>query len=139
MKLTIQTANDLATQALVQAKNSAHQTMLAALSQAADAITGPVPQAERDSWATKEVAARAVVAGTATPEQAAMLSAESAVTGEAVADLAASIVAKANAYAGFAATMAGLRRITTNAIDGATTPDEAQAALGPLQAALTNP
>ena len=138
MKLNIQTVDDLAAEALAQAKQSARQTMLATLSRAADAITGPVPQAERDSWSTKEAAARAYAAETATTEQAAMLSAESAVTGEAVADLAASIVAKANAYAGFAATMAGLRRITTNAIDGATTPDEAQAALGPLQAALTN-
>jgi len=95
-----------------------------------------VPQAERDSWATKAGAARAFVAGTATAAQTAMLSAESAVTGESDADLAASIITKADAYATFAAAMSGLRRATTMAIDGAADPGEAQAALGPLMTAL---
>ena len=138
MKLMIKTVDDLEVEALVQAKNSAHQTMLAALSQAAEAVTGSVPQPERDSWSTKAVAARAVLDGTATPEQSAMLNAECAVTREAVADLAASIVAKADAYSAFAASLSGLRRTTTTAIEGATMPEEVAACLTTLQNTLAD-
>jgi len=107
MKLNIQTAEDLAAEALAKAQKTAHQTMLSTLSQAADVITGPVPQAERDSWPTKEAAARAVLDDSATAQQIAMLDAECAVTGEIRDDLAASILSKADAYGGFAAAIGG--------------------------------
>ena len=125
----IRTAGDKDGETLSSAQQSARHTMLVALSKAADAITGPVPQAERDSWATKESAARDWVAGTASPHQIAMLDAECGITGETKDELSANINTKADAFTSFASTMSGLRRNTTTAIDLATTPDEAQSAI----------
>lgn len=80
-------------------------------------ITGIVPLAERLSWPTKEVAARAVLAGTATAGQQLILGAEAQVSGETVAALAARIVANADTYMAAAGLIAGQRRKTMAAID----------------------
>lgn len=76
----------------------------------AEAITGTVPLVERLSWGAKEQAARAVIAGRASPEDAAMIAGEARVTGEDVASLAARILANADAWRLIAARMAALRR-----------------------------
>ena len=125
------TAEDKASGALRQAQAAAAQTLITALSQAANAITGPVPQAERDSWPTKAAAALAVLDGTASISQTDMLGAERALTGETLEGLATSILAKADAYSAFAAFLAGLRRPNSTAIAAATTPDQVQAGLCP--------
>ena len=85
----------------------------------ASVVTGPVPEYERASWATKETAARAHVAGTATAEQTAMLQAEADArgTGETPSDLAARIIANASAYVPIAGMIAGQRRKTQAAVD----------------------
>lgn len=82
-------------------------------------VTGPVPEYERASWATKEAAARAHVAGTATAEQTAMLQAEADArgTGETPSDLAVRIIANASAYVPIAGMIAGQRRKTQAAVD----------------------
>lgn len=82
-------------------------------------VTGPVSESERASWATKETAARAHVAGTATAEQTAMLQAEADArgTGETPSDLAARIIANASAYVPIAGMIAGQRRKTQAAVD----------------------
>jgi predicted nucleic acid-binding Zn-ribbon protein len=134
--LKITTAETSAAEALAQAKAEGLARALDRLAAAAAEITGQVPQAERDSWATKAVSARAYLADAASADQLAMLQAEAAVTGEAVADLAAAIVAMADAYASIAAQLAGLRRKTRAVIEAATTPAQVQVALAALDAAL---
>ncbi|MFC4215101.1 hypothetical protein ACFP4H_13985 [Pseudophaeobacter arcticus] len=134
--LTITTAETHAAEGLAQAKADGLSRALQQLAAAASEITGQVPQAERDSWATKALAARGYLADAASADQLAMLQAEAAITGEAVADLAAAIVAMAESYADIAAQLAGLRRKTRAAIEVATTPAQVQAALVALDAAL---
>ncbi|MCD9148526.1 hypothetical protein [Pseudophaeobacter flagellatus] len=134
--LNITTAQDQAVEELAQAKAASLAEALDRLTTSASAITGRVPQAERDSWATKAVAARAYLASAASVEQVAMLQAEAAITGEEIEDLAAAIVAMADAYAGIAAQLAGLRRKTRTAIEAALTPAQVQVALAALDAAL---
>lgn len=123
---------------LSKAKASRLSAALVSLADAASLLTGQVPQAERDSWPTKAAAARACLAGVASPDQTAMLMAEAAIMGEALEDLAPVIVAKADAYGSVAARLAGLRRQVTKEIDAALTPEETQAALVALDAALIN-
>jgi hypothetical protein len=136
LKLT--TAEESVAGDLAQAKAASLAEALQRLTTAASAVTGLVPQADRDSWATKAVAARAYLADVASADQTAMLQAEAAVTGELVEDLAAAIVAMAENYAGIAAKLAGQRRKTRTAIEAATTPAQVQVALAALDAALLN-
>lgn len=132
----IRTAAELAAETLADAKQVGRNDVLAALSRAADAVTGPVPQAERDSWATKADAAHKFMAEDATSEQIAMLDAECAVTGESRTELAESIAAKAVAYTVFVAHMAGVRRVVTAAIEDALTVEAVQAVVDALQSNL---
>lgn len=92
----------------------------------AEAITGTVPLVERLSWGAKEQAARAVIAGTPSPEEAAMIAGEASVTGEEVPALATRILANADAWRLIAARMAALRRQATAAL--ATAENEAAVA-----------
>lgn len=98
-------------------KASAISRIVARADEIAEMITGAVPLAERLSWSTKEAAARAVIAGSATSEQQALIGAEAQVTGEQVADLAQRIVANATRYITAAGLIAGQRRKTIMAIE----------------------
>lgn len=94
---------------------------------AADAITGPVPPAEKLGWIKKEEAARAYKAGTANDAQTALLSTEAGMTGEDATALATTIIAKADKYTLAVALISGHRRATMAAIDGlGATPTQAQ-------------
>lgn len=117
---------------LAQIKAAAKSRVAARADQIAEAITGTVPLAERLSWPTKEVAARAVLAGTATTGQQMILGAEAQVSGETVAVLAASIVAKADLYMTAVGLIAGQRRKTMAAIDAVTDPSTAAASLAAI-------
>lgn len=132
----IVTAPDRAAAALEAARDHARDQMLRALSEAAVAMTGPVPQVERDSWPTKAAAARAHLAGTATDKQQEMLAAEAAETGEAVDALVARVVANADAYEVAAARIAGIRRRIAAEVAAATTPAQIAAAMQRLADAL---
>lgn len=136
MKLNITTAAELTAEALAQSKQTARQAMLAALSQVAEAITGPVPQVIRDSWPSKAAAARAHRDGTATADQVLMLEQESALTGETLDELAGKIIPNADVYEPVIGRMSGLHRTTAAAIEAATVPAEVTAALSVLQAEL---
>ena len=92
-----------------KAKAAAQARVLSALEDAAAALTGPIPQAERDSWTKKEIAARAFLAGEADATQAAVLKCEAALRGVPVEAVAQRIIAKADTFALAAATIAGLR------------------------------
>lgn len=120
---------------LVALKASAKSRVAARADQIADMITGTVPLSERLSWPTKEAAARAVLAGTATAVQQSLIGAEAQVTGETPAALASSIVAKADAYIVAAGLIAGLRRKTMAAIDALADPATAESGLVTIFAA----
>lgn len=112
---------------LVTLKVAAKARVAARADQIVELITGTVPLSERLSWATKEAAARALVAGTATTVQQSLISAEAQVTGETAAALAASIIANAEAYIVAAGLIAGQRRKTMAALDALVDPVTAEA------------
>jgi len=81
------------------------------------AITGPVPPDEKIAWPTKETAARAIIAGTATTDQTAMIGAEAVFAGETVADLCGKIIARADLFRSVVAAVSGIRRHASAQID----------------------
>ena len=85
-------------------------------------IAGVVPAFERASWPSKAEAARAVVAGSARPDQTAMIAAEAEVQGKTNADMAQKIIEKATAYEAVVARAAGLRVNLENALEAETDP-----------------
>ncbi len=87
------------------------------------AATGNATTEERDTWAIKEAAARAVEDGTATAGQSAMLEAEAVGAGVDVEQLIATIIAKADAFLLFVGRAAGIRAKARAAVRAAT--DEA--------------
>lgn len=130
--LTSASADDLAALGITSApepidvaavKASAISRIVARADEIAEMITGAVPLAERLSWSTKEAAARAIVAGTATAEQQTMITAEAQITGEAVADLAARVIANATRYVTASGFIAGQRRKVVALIDALTEPE----------------
>jgi len=103
-----------------------------ALDRTALTVAGSAPVAEMVSWPVKEAAARAVLAGSATPGDSAMIATEAAITGETATALARRIVARADTFRAAAARIAGLRRKYTALIDAIADPTEAR----PIMAAL---
>lgn len=97
--------------------------VIAAIEAVEAALTSGVPLGEKLSWATKEQAAAAVLAGSPTDADTALLAGEASITGETVAELAQRIIAAAEAYRFAASRMAGIRRAAEKAI--ATAPDAA--------------
>lgn len=123
----IVTAKAKAATALAEAKAQASEQLNAAIETVASGVTGSVPLTEKLSWGSKEVAARAVVAGDATKPQSAMIEAEARVTGEAVSTLARRVIRNADGYRAIIATLTGLRRHTETALLSATTLAEVDA------------
>ncbi|NUB46513.1 hypothetical protein GEU84_019140 [Fertoebacter nigrum] len=133
------TAEARAALALDNARQQALAGVLAWGDAAAAALHGDVPLAERLGWASKSLAAQAVLAGKAKPRQRALIAAEAAVTGEEPAALAARIVARDAACCAALARLTGLRRKAGRAIAAAATPDEAAAVLAALHAEVAAP
>ncbi len=100
-----------------------HKEALAALTSYVDefaaSVTGKVPIDEKLSWAAKEVAAQAVSDGVQTADQLKLLKDEADLTGETPQALAATVLAKASVYRSVVSRIAGLRRVTTTAIEAA--------------------
>lgn len=115
--------------ALAAAKAHGQAAMLAWISDFTAQFTGDTPLDERLSWDAKEAAARAQIAGAADAQQAALLADEAALTGETVDNLALLILANADLYRAIVARVAGLRRLTRDAINAAETPEAVQAVL----------
>jgi len=82
-------------------------------------VTGRVPDDEKLAWPAKEDAARAIVAGTATEPQTALLADEASGTGETVAALAAKVIAKADVYRAIVARCTAIRRNADTALAAA--------------------
>lgn len=121
------------------ARAAAEARLLERIATVAEGLTGPAPLAEKLSWSAKEEAARAHAAGTAGPEQRALLDGEAALTGENPADLAARILRNADAWRQAVAWLSGLRRSTLAAMARAADPATVAAALAEGLAALEHP
>lgn len=78
------------------------------------------PEAERATWPKQEDAARAVIAGTATTGQTALLTARATLSGETVADLAAKIITASDTFSQLGLALAGIRSAVQKAIEEAT-------------------
>lgn len=102
------------------AKLDAKRRVSARADEISESVTGIAPLSEKLSWLSKETAAIAYQADSATPSQLAMLGAEAAVTGETVADLCVKILANSEQYRAATGAIAGLRRTTMAAIDALT-------------------
>jgi hypothetical protein len=113
------TAETLAVEALATAQSVARAQVLAAITAMTEAITGPVPLAEKLCWVAKETAARACAEGRATQTETALIEGEAAMTGEDKGDLVARILKNADAWRGAIAMLTGLRRAAIAAIDAA--------------------
>lgn len=129
-------AADIASADLVTAKAEAFDQLSRKLDAFAEGLTGSVPMAEKLSWATKEIAARAHVAASADLAQTALLQGEATITGETLSELATAIVGRADAYRIATAAIAGLRRKYSLAIDAATDVVGVQAALAGLESGI---
>jgi hypothetical protein len=88
-------------------------------------FTAGYPPEEVAAWPVKAAAARAHLAGIASP----LIEAEAALTGEDVDDLAALIAGMADQYEAVIARVTGLRRATRDAIMAAETPEAVTAVL----------
>lgn len=97
-------------------------------------ITGAVPEYERASWPAKAEAARAYEAGTARPDQAAMIANEATSSGRTDAAVASVIVARADQYQEIIAHTAGLRVKTDLALEAVTDPNDYETVLVAAQA-----
>ncbi len=100
----------------------ARAAMVAWIDQLMTAITGPVPSYERASWPSKAEAARAYQAGTARPDQIAMIEGEAATSPRTPAEVAAVIVLRADQYEAIVSRSAGLRVSLDEALEAATDP-----------------
>ena len=116
------TAETRATERLDGARAKARAQVLDAIAAVAEAMTGPIPLAEKLCWSAKEAAARACAEGQATEAEAALIAGEAAMTGEDAADLVGRILTNAEAWRGTIAMLTGLRRAAEAAIDAAEDP-----------------
>lgn len=108
---------------------AAHAAMVSWIDTYTSNLSGNVPLQEQLGWAAKEDAARAVVAGTATQAQVAMIATEAGITGEDHQALAARVVAKSERFRSIVATISGLRRKTEEALAAVTDPRDYEAVL----------
>lgn len=113
---------------LKAARADALASMVRDVDIAARSLSGDVPETERLSWTSKEVAARAMVAGIASQSDCRMLQLEASSSGQDVLDLAHKIIKNADAYRDFIATATGSRRAAAAKINTAETIDEIGAA-----------
>jgi len=125
-------AEQAAAQALEAAQAAALAGLQAWVEAAMVAVQGRAPLGEKLGWDAKAAAARALLAGTALPEQREMIAAEAGVTGEAPEALAARIAARSAACHLAMAQVTGLRRRAQAAILTARAPQEAEAVLHAL-------
>jgi len=94
-----------------------------------EALTGEATIQERDTWAPKEAAARAYVAGSAPPPDVLMIETEATLSGQDPTALATYIVFKADQFKLLVGKAAGLRAQGLAAIEACLTPAHVEAAM----------
>lgn len=130
------TAESRAALTLSAARAEADVRLAALIEQATGSLSQGIPLAEQLTWAAKEAAAQAVLAGSALPVQEALLKDEAELSGETVIELAALILSHAESYRTEVARYAGLRRQASAALAACTTPEAIGRVLEALQAKL---
>ncbi len=122
---------------LARAREAEMAALSTWLDRMAQAVIGPVPEAERLTWDAKEAAAMAVLAETASDADLALLDQERALTGETREDLAGLIVARAAIFRAVGPHIAGTRRAAGEAIASATTVEAVKTARQAGEAAFS--
>ena len=130
------TADSRAAAALSEARTEAAARLAALIEAATGALSEGVPLAEQLIWSAKEAAAQAVLAGTATVAQEALLQEEAGLSGETVMELAGKILSHAEAYRVGVTRYVGLRRQASAQLAACTTPEELASVLAALVARL---
>ncbi|MDR7123694.1 hypothetical protein [Pseudotabrizicola sp. 4114] len=130
------TAESRAVAALSVARSEAAARLAALIEAATAALSEGIPLAEQLTWSAKETAAEAVLAGTASPIQEALLEAEAGQSGETVMQLASSILSHAEAYRAEVTRYVGLRRQASASLAACSTPEELAQVLEMLEARL---
>lgn len=130
------TAEAGAAAALDRAQTEAAARLTALFEAAGAALLDGVPRVEQLAWPARESAARAVLAGAATPLQAELLAREAKMTAEPVEVLAAAVVAEAEAFQRAAARLTGLRRAASAALADSATPGAVEELLDAVAAKL---
>lgn len=116
--------------ALEQSKAKAQIDLVSWVDDVTAEITGRVPVDEKLSWASKEQAAHAIVAGTATPMQIRTITSEAEAFGETVDELCTKIILRADQAHIVIATITGLRRRAVKAIGESNNADAVHLELG---------
>ncbi|PHR57943.1 MAG: hypothetical protein COA43_11240 [Robiginitomaculum sp.] len=96
-------------------------------------LTGGASIEERDTWQAKELAARAVIAGTASSSQSLMIGTEAHFLGKTPAKIADTIIVKAKAFHKLIGLAGGIRSKSRIAIKSATTQAELDSAITTAQ------
>lgn len=94
----------------VAAREAANHELASWLDAQAAKIIGIIPETEKFTWAEKEVAARKIKAGTATPEEAQILEIESALAGETLQATADKVLLSAAQFRVAGPVISGVRR-----------------------------
>lgn len=105
------------TVSLEEAQASAKRKIIEHHAQILQRLTGSATVEERDTWMPKAMAAEAILSGSATDFQTAMISTEAELAGETTNELAQKIAAKYAAYQSLIGMASGLKRKTENAIE----------------------
>lgn len=92
-------------------------------------LTGDATVEERDTWATKAVAAQAYMVGAATDSQIEMLTTEAAIVGEDVQVLVATVLGRAVVFNKLIGLASGLRRKGRSAVKACSTEEQLAATM----------
>ncbi|MCG7518845.1 hypothetical protein [Ruegeria sp. Ofav3-42] len=103
-------------------RSSARLAMVSWIDGFLEKISGRVPQYERASWPAKAEAARAVKAGTARPDQSAMIKGEADVQDKTATEVADKIIARATQFEAIIARATGLRVKLDDRLEAETDP-----------------
>jgi hypothetical protein len=120
---------------LDQIKGEAYRRLADVIDSATAPQEAGVPRGEVASWGTKEASARSYLAGSAAPQDEAILQSEAELTAEPLGELARRIVAKADAYRVRAGRIAGFRQKYGTQVGEAKTVDEVRAILAEAEEA----
>lgn len=118
------------------ARDRALQKMRGTISATARSVTGTYPQEERESWPQKEAAARAILAGTPSASDTALIGAEATILGVTPEDRAQLIVTNADIFRSTIGTLSGIRSVTETALAAATSETEIETAMSTMRSLL---
>ena len=117
-------------------KDSAIAVIHAKHGEILEALTGNATIQERDTWPIKERAGRALLDGSASAIEVAMLTAEAEMIGITAEQLAQTIVGKADAFKMLVARAAGLRSQGIASVEACLTPEQVEATVAHIESVI---